>query len=67
MASNSSTSNASDVVDFSAPEWEPLDPVRHAAMVTTPEESIAEYTRQLREGVTEDWQPWYPAVLQRHR
>lgn len=52
-----------DVVDFSAPEWEPFDPVRHATMVTTLDEQIAKFTRQLREGVTEEWQPWYPAPI----
>jgi hypothetical protein len=52
-----------DVVDFSSPEWEPFDPVRHAAMVTSLEEKIAEYTRRLREGVTDDWLPWYPLPM----
>lgn len=51
------------VVDFSSPEWEPFDPVRHAAMVTSLDEKIAEYTRRLREGATEDWQPWYPVPM----
>lgn len=52
-----------DVVDFSSPEWEPFDPVRHAAMVTSLEEQVAEYTRRLRKDVTEEWQPWNPVPM----
>lgn len=47
-----------DTVDFCSPEWEPFDAVRHAAMVTSLEEKIAEYTRRLHESVTDDWQRW---------
>ncbi|WP_199515722.1 hypothetical protein [Nucisporomicrobium flavum] len=52
-----------DVVDFGSPEWEPFDPARNAAMVTSLEEQIAEFARRLREGVTEDWRPWHPVPM----
>lgn len=57
------THDSPDVADFCAPEWEPFDPVRHAAMVTTLEEQIAAYTRRLSEGVTDDWRPWHPVPM----
>ncbi|SNT65871.1 hypothetical protein SAMN05421812_12817 [Asanoa hainanensis] len=52
-----------DAVDFSAPEWEPFDPVRHAEMVTTLDAQVEAYERQLRDGVTGDWRPWYPSPM----
>ncbi|MGC5054720.1 hypothetical protein ACLQ2S_25080 [Micromonospora sp. DT48] len=45
-------------VDEVSPEWEPFDPVRHAAMITTLEEWVAQRERAIREGVTDRWDYW---------
>lgn len=46
-------------IDFESPEWEKFDPEGvHAHMVRSLDALAENATRQIRDGVTEDWRTW---------